>query len=143
MKFKKNQIAVAALLALAGCGRKAPEPVVPKAAAPKVVEKEPESALPKMKFVDVTAQSGISFIHENGFQGEKLLPETMGSGVAVLDFDNDGLSDLFFVNSCTWPEAGIDPKKPEKPETLPQRTGQPAKTQKLYRNAGKDRKSVV
>lgn len=136
MKFKKNQIAVAALLALAGCGRKAPEPVVPKAAAPKVVEKEPESALPKMKFVDVTAQSGITFIHENGFQGEKLLPETMGSGVAVLDFDNDGLSDLFFVNSCTWPEAGIEPKKPEKPETLPQRTGQPAKTQKLYRNAG-------
>lgn len=136
MKFLFRSILICSLLLNLGCGAKTPEPVVPKAAAPKVVEKAPEAALPKMKFVDVTAQSGISFIHENGFQGEKLLPETMGSGVAVLDFDNDGLMDLFFVNSSTWAESGIPPKPPEMPESLPQRTGTPSKTQKLYKNNG-------
>ena len=125
------------LLAATGCGRNKPEAVIPKAAAPKVVEKAPEMALPKAKFVDITAASGVKFIHQNGFEGEKLLPETMGSGVAVLDFDSDGLADLFFVNGCTWPEAGIATKPPGgKPETLPQRTSPPNKTQALFRNLG-------
>ena len=89
MKFHYNSFLIFGLLLNLGCGAKKPEPVVPKAAAPRIVEKEPEAALPKIKFVDVTAESGVSFIHENGFQGEKLLPETMGSGVAVIDFDNE------------------------------------------------------
>src|SRR5262245_41150336 len=56
-----------------------------------------------VRFVDVTEQAGIRFRHMNGMAGKKLLPETMGSGVAVLDFDNDGRADLFFVNSRPWP----------------------------------------
>ncbi len=56
-----------------------------------------------VKFVDVTERAGIRFRHTNGATGKKLLPETMGSGVAVIDFDRDGKPDLFFVNSRPWP----------------------------------------
>ena len=41
-------------------------------------------------FVDVTAVSGVAFTHTTGATGKKLLPETMGAGVGVLDFDSDG-----------------------------------------------------
>jgi hypothetical protein len=43
-----------------------------------------------IRFVDATAASGISFRHHSGAFGKKYLPETMGSGVCVLDYDNDG-----------------------------------------------------
>ncbi len=67
-------------------------------------------------FTDVTAAAGISFRHHNGRSGKKWLPETLGSGVAFLDYDNDRYPDLFFVNSRPW-EAAAD-----------------APTSKLYRN---------
>ena len=54
-------------------------------------------------FVDATAASGISFRHHSGAFGKKYLPETMGSGVCVLDYDNDGAQDILFVNSMDWP----------------------------------------
>jgi enediyne biosynthesis protein E4 len=41
-------------------------------------------------FTDVTAQAGIHFKHNSGAFGQKYLPETMGSGVCVIDYDNDG-----------------------------------------------------
>jgi hypothetical protein len=55
------------------------------------------------RFTDVTDRAGILFRHTSGATGRKLLPETMGAGVAVLDFDRDGKPDLFFVNSRPWP----------------------------------------
>ena len=58
---------------------------------------------PDRAFVDVTSAAGIDFVHNNGAHGEKLLPETMGGGVAFFDFDNDGDADLLFVNSTWWP----------------------------------------
>lgn len=127
---------IAGMLIVSGCGKTNPEPVVPKAAAPKAEEKADETTLPKVTFKNVTEAAGIRFLHENGFEGEKLLPETMGSGVAVLDYDGDGLMDLFFVNSCKWAEAGIKSVKPSKPESLPQHIGEPSKSHKLYRNLG-------
>jgi hypothetical protein len=54
-------------------------------------------------FVDVTRIAGVSFGHVNGASGKKYLPETMGSGVAFLDFDGDGFQDLLFANSMNWP----------------------------------------
>ncbi|MEM6470663.1 MAG: CRTAC1 family protein [Planctomycetota bacterium] len=61
-----------------------------------------EQSLPEIPLVDVTETSGISFVHSAGKNGEKLLPETMGSGCAVFDFDNDGNQDILFVNSTDW-----------------------------------------
>ena len=58
---------------------------------------------PGFHFTDDTAASGIRFRHNNGAFGKKYLPETLGSGVAFLDFDNDGWQDLFYVNSMNWP----------------------------------------
>jgi enediyne biosynthesis protein E4 len=59
-----------------------------------------------IRFVDVTAQAGIHFRHHSGAFGKKYLPETMGSGVCVIDYDNDGWQDIFFVNSKNWPGHG-------------------------------------
>ena len=57
----------------------------------------------RVVFTDATRTSGISFVHNSGAYGRKYLPETMGSGLAFLDYDGDGRQDLFFVNSADWP----------------------------------------
>jgi len=54
-------------------------------------------------FADVTQKAGIHFTHNNGAFGKKYLPETMGPGVAFIDYDNDGWQDLFLVNGTAWP----------------------------------------
>jgi hypothetical protein len=61
------------------------------------------AAQPGPAFTDVTAAAGIKFRHNNGAFGKKLLPETLGSGCAFLDFDNDGWQDILLVNSKNWP----------------------------------------
>jgi hypothetical protein len=43
--------------------------------------------------------SGISWVHENAMSANRYLPETMGPGVGFVDYDNDGWTDLFMVNS--------------------------------------------
>ena len=52
------------------------------------------------QFVDVTAKSGIDFVHKSGASPEKYMVETFGSGVAWIDYDNDGFPDLYFVNGA-------------------------------------------
>ena len=54
-------------------------------------------------FADVTAAAGIQFRHNNGGYGGKLLPETMGSGCAFIDYDADGWPDILLVNGMDWP----------------------------------------
>jgi len=51
-------------------------------------------------FVDVADTAGIAFVHDNTASAEKYLIETMGAGVAFLDYDNDGLLDIYLVNSA-------------------------------------------
>jgi hypothetical protein len=63
-----------------------------------------------VRFVDVAAKSGISFVHDNAASPEKFLVETMGGGAAWLDYDNDGFLDAYLVNS-----AATDVYKPSKP----------------------------
>jgi len=58
-----------------------------------------------IRFVDVAAGAGIDFLHHQGGVGDKHLPETMGSGVAWLDFDRDGWTDLYWVDSGPLPDA--------------------------------------
>ena len=55
------------------------------------------------RLVDVTAQAGVHFQHNSGAYGGKLLPETLGSGCAFLDYDADGWQDILLVNAMDWP----------------------------------------
>lgn len=72
----------------------------PTPAAARAVDRD---AVPSVAFKDVTAESGIDFVHASGATGEKLLPETMGGGCAFFDYDSDGDQDLLLVNACRWP----------------------------------------
>jgi enediyne biosynthesis protein E4 len=58
---------------------------------------------PGFRFVDVTSSAGIQFLHNSGAYGGKLLPETLGSGCAFLDYDGDGWQDILLINSMDWP----------------------------------------
>lgn len=106
--------ALVVLFLLSGCKQRQPAPSLPSkspslsgpAEAPPV-EKNAETASARpsgpIQLIDVTAQSGIRFKHNSGAFGKKYLPETMGSGVCAIDYDNDGWQDILFVNSMGWP----------------------------------------
>jgi enediyne biosynthesis protein E4 len=59
----------------------------------------PQSPSP-VNFTDITAQTGINFRHAASPTSQKYLPETMGGGVALFDYDNDGRLDIFFTNGA-------------------------------------------
>ena len=61
---------------------------------------------PAIWFNEVTAQIGLDFVHQRGANGAKHLPETMGAGVAWIDYDGDGDNDLYFVQSGPLPGSG-------------------------------------
>ena len=129
--FRRSLLALVVIVVIGGSAflalRKKPEakpmqmtsittPTTPARTMPEV---------PAAKFADVTTASGVNFVHYSGAHGDKLLPETMGGGVAFFDFDNDGDADLLFINGTDWPWAS---KKSAKPPTMV-----------LYRNDGKGR----
>lgn len=86
--------------------------------APRVAETNGAVSVPTVRFTDITADAGIAFIHETGAYGEKLLPETMGGGVAFLDYDGDGDADLLFVNGSHWPWQAPEGGSPSRPSGL-------------------------
>ena len=71
--------------------------------APRTVNLESNPNPPAARFTDVTESAGITHAHRNGAYGDRLLPETMGGGVAFLDYNDDQAVDLLFVNGRTWP----------------------------------------
>ena len=73
-------------------------PPARRAAAP-----SPQSPSP-VTFADVTKQAGIGFRHAASPTSQKYLPETMGAGVALLDYDDDGRLDIFFTNGAHIPD---------------------------------------
>src|SRR3954462_7055662 len=69
---------------------------------------------PEVQFSDITRTSGINFKHENSATSNKYLVETMGGGVAVFDYDNDGRLDIFFTNGAKIDDPMPDGKLPDK-----------------------------
>jgi hypothetical protein len=71
-------------------------------------------AAPPGRFVDVTRKLGVDFKQEASPTSRKYLLETMGSGVALFDYDNDGRLDIFFANGARLADPtakGTIPKK--------------------------------
>jgi len=85
---KKLAAAIASVLIVFSANAQTQAPAAPKGPA---------------EFRDVTAAAGIKFVHNNGAYGKKYLPETLGPGVAFIDYDNDGWPDVFLVNGMDWP----------------------------------------
>jgi enediyne biosynthesis protein E4 len=67
------------------------------------------SSVPEVRFSDVTNTSGVDFAHVNSPTPNKYLLETMGGGVALFDYDNDGRLDIYFTNG-----ANLDTPPPSK-----------------------------
>jgi enediyne biosynthesis protein E4 len=86
-------------------------------------DSRPRASVPA-KFVDMTSQLGVQFRHSAPHTARKYLLETMGSGVALFDYDNDGRLDLFLVN-------GAEINDPSPPGTVPQKAG-PKYWNRLY-----------
>ncbi|HTO76839.1 MAG TPA: CRTAC1 family protein [Thermoanaerobaculia bacterium] len=113
----RRALKVAGILccALAACRR------VEKPAAPAAPSATP-TPQPSVHFEERAQAMGITFTHVNGARGDKWMPETMGGGVAVLDYDGDGKPDLLFVSGAYWPG---DPRAASQKSSLA-----------LYRNLG-------
>lgn len=93
-------------------------PVQAQASAPSVRSLAQTAANSKVPglFVDITEKVGVHFQHQAPHTSRKYLIETMGSGVALFDCDNDGHLDLFLVNGAPYPD-------PTPKGFIPQKTG--------------------
>jgi hypothetical protein len=120
--FRRSLAVIVAVAALGASGywlaRRSKVAAPQKAIAVAAPEAVKAGAAPSVPFADVTAAAGIGYVHANGAYGDKLLPETMGGGVAVFDVDSDGDADLLFVDSGRWPHYGKYTKPPAAPLAL-------------------------
>jgi len=94
----------------------------PQTPAPQ--SQSPAPAIPG-RFIDITEKAGVHFLHQAPHTSRKYLIETMGSGVALFDCDNDGRLDLYLVNGAPYAD-------PEPKGSIPQKTG-PEYWNRMYR----------
>ena len=99
-----------------------------------------------IRFVDVAQEAGIDFRHESGRTGALKLPEIIGAGVAIFDFDGDGRMDVYLVQGGPLPGAPLARGGPSR--SAPLARGSPSRspklkaladerpTDRLYRNVG-------
>jgi enediyne biosynthesis protein E4 len=71
----------------------------------------PAASAPSLRFAEVSEAWGIDFRHRHGGTGEFFMVETMGSGVAVFDYDGDGDPDVLFVDGGVLPGYQGDPPR--------------------------------
>ena len=64
-----------------------------------------------IRFEDITEKSGVNFLENSSPTPNKNQPETMISGVALFDYDNDGYLDIFFINGAAIPSLKKDSPK--------------------------------
>ncbi|HWP98901.1 MAG TPA: CRTAC1 family protein [Vicinamibacterales bacterium] len=93
-------LSLASLALVHSRGTEGPVPPAPDAAAARVV---PADASGPIRFDDVAEEAGLDFRLENHPTPDKHLPETMPGGVATLDYDGDGLTDIYFTNGAEMP----------------------------------------
>ncbi len=69
---------------------------------------EPAEAACPIQLRDVTSQTGIAFKHTDGSSGRRYIVEAMSAGLALFDYDGDGLIDIYFLNGSPLPGAKTD-----------------------------------
>src|ERR1700740_1062355 len=86
-----------------------PSPTPGRSYSPPDLPKNPPPPGPQARspltFADISAQSGVNFRHAASKTSQKYLLETMGGGVAIFDYNNDGRMDLFFTNGAALKES--------------------------------------
>jgi hypothetical protein len=107
MKWVRRVLCLGGLL-LFSCGKKEEPPPLPppqytQAPSTDYAVGRGRLQAPAVRFAEIAASSGLDFQHQTGAFGQKWMPETMGSGCALFDWDGDGWLDIFLVNSTFWP----------------------------------------
>ena len=94
------------LVITAICGCKPAKEIQPPTSKASSTPSQPTKVneLPEpISLVDVTAQSQISFVHYYDGHDQRYIVESVGSGIATLDFDSDGFVDAYFLNGASIP----------------------------------------